>query len=41
MTDRALLEQIFRHAVAAAQPSLAVRLNLPERRKPPAEAALR
>ena len=31
MTDRVLLEQIFRHAVAAAQPSLAVRLNLPER----------
>lgn len=33
MTDRALLEQMFNHAVAAAQPTLAVRLNLPEKPK--------
>lgn len=31
--ERALLEQLFRHAVAQAQPALAVRLNLPH---PPA-----
>lgn len=29
--DRALLDDLFRHAVAQAQPSLAVRLNLPTR----------
>lgn len=29
--DRALLEQMFRHAVAQAQPALAVRRHLPER----------
>ena len=29
--DRALLDEMFRQAVAAAQPSLAVKLNLPER----------
>lgn len=31
--ERSLLEQLFRHAVAQAQPALAVRLNLPQ---PPA-----
>ena len=31
--ERTLLEQLFRHAVAQAQPALAVRLNLPERPK--------
>src|SRR5690606_16865293 len=31
MMDRALLEQMFHHAVAQAQPALAVRLHLPEK----------